>query len=234
MNELDMEFLISRYADNTLSEPERQRARQLLESDPACRQWLSHHRQIQELLSDWASRVPMLDWKTFDARLETRLDQHLAAQARHVVHLRRWLAVSAAAGIILLVGITLWLPHLAARKDIPSVRQPVSVAAAPHVIGPAIRPMAIAKQPAGAITRPATIGAARIPQAVPSAKVIKTDVAQASKPGKKILSHNDLGVAIRPAHLPAHRGVADSAMDRAAHHASHATWPRSPSSALHP
>jgi anti-sigma factor RsiW len=123
MNQMEMEYLISRFADNTLSEPERKKARQLIKSNPQCRRWLANHRQMQEVLDDWSSRLPMLDWKSFDAAVASRIDRRIRAGETHLLWARRWLGAAAVAGMLALIGGTFWLTHLPARRDVPSFIQ---------------------------------------------------------------------------------------------------------------
>ncbi len=122
-----MEYLVSRYADGTLSEPERRKAIQLIESNPECRRWLADHKQLNEVLADWSSRLPMLDWATFNGELAKKIDQKMQAGNMRLNRIRRWLGAAAVAGFVGLIGGTIWLAHPPARQDVPSFLQPATV-----------------------------------------------------------------------------------------------------------
>ncbi|MGC8561104.1 MAG: anti-sigma factor family protein [Phycisphaerae bacterium] len=134
MDQIEMEYLISRYADGTLSEPERRKAIQLIESNPECRRCLAGHKQVNEVLADWSSRVPMLDWTTFDSELAKKIDQKIQAGNMRLNRIRRWLGAAAVAGLAGLIGATIWLAHPPARRDVPSFLQPAAVHSAGKVI----------------------------------------------------------------------------------------------------
>ncbi len=129
-----MEYLISRYADGTLSEPERRKAIQLIDSNPECRRWLADHKQLNEVMADWSSRLPMLDWATFNGELAKKIDQKMQAGNMRLNRIRRWLGVAAVAGLVGLIGGTIWLAHPPARRDVPSFLQPATVHSAGKVI----------------------------------------------------------------------------------------------------
>lgn len=205
-----MEYLVSRYADNTLSEPERNRARQLLKSNPDCRRWLAEHRQLQEVLDDWSNRLPMLDWNAFDTALAKRIDEKLKQRQTRAPRVRQWLGAIAVAGLAAITAATLWLTHPPARKDIPSFVQPVHTMA----ISPKL------------ITRPAAVPMILKQTAKPAAAVkavAKVSLHQPSKP-KHALASKTLAPSLPPAdrgygvlptvqtsHLPT--GVADASND---------------------
>lgn len=134
MTEIEMEYLISRYADGTLSEPERRKAIQLIESNPECRRWLAGHRQLKEVLADWSSRIPMLDWTAFNGELAKEIDQKIQIGDAQINRIRRRLGVAAVAGLLGLIGATIWLARPTARKDVPSFIQPVTIHSAHTVI----------------------------------------------------------------------------------------------------
>ena len=129
-----MEYLVSRYADGTLSEPERRKAIQLIESNPECRRWLADHKQLKEVLADWSSRLPMLDWATFNGELAEKIDKKIQSSHVRLNRIRRWLGSAAVAGLAGLIGATIWLAHPPARRDVPSFLQPATVHSAGKVI----------------------------------------------------------------------------------------------------
>jgi hypothetical protein len=184
MTEMEMEYLVSRYADNTLSEPERKKARQLIKCNPDCRRWLAEHRQLREVLDDWSNRLPMLDWNAFDAALAQRIDKKIKAGENHILHVRQWLGAVAVAGLIALLGATIWLTHPPARKDIPSYAQP---------------PRGVATGPKFA-TRSAATAALKQPHIGKPAAVIKSVNQVSSHPSPK--PSRALASKVRQASLP--------------------------------
>jgi hypothetical protein len=134
MDQIEMEYLISRFADGTLSEPERRKAIQLIKSNPECRQWLAGHKQLNEVLADWSSRLPMLDWATFNGELAKKIDKKIQSSNVRLNRVRRWLGAAAVAGLTGLIGATIWIAHPPARRDVPSFLQPATSHSAGKVI----------------------------------------------------------------------------------------------------
>ena len=95
-----LEFLISQYVDNVLDAPNRKFVEQQLSADPAARNLLQQHREAQDMLDDYGSRLPMINWAEFDATLTARLDAEIAAPVQAAAW-RRWVRPVAAAAALL-------------------------------------------------------------------------------------------------------------------------------------
>lgn len=101
-----LDFLISQYVDGTLDGANRRLIEQQLANEPAARGLLKEHQDVQELLDDWGSRIPLIDWNQFDQELAARLAQEEVAVQRAAAW-RRWMrpvAAAAALAMAALVG----------------------------------------------------------------------------------------------------------------------------------
>lgn len=193
MNQMEMEYLISRYADNTLSEPERLKARQLIDSNPDCKRWLTDHQHLQEVLNDWSCRLPMLDWDAFDSAVAKKIDQKIDARDTSVVRVRQWLGAAAVAGIVAIVVATTWLTRPPARKDVPSfIQHPRSIAVSDKI--PASPIVSATMQPLHTGKPAATVKAITHATKPPAAKLPHSLALDAVKP-KVATTDKGLGVA---------------------------------------
>lgn len=208
MNQMEMEYLISRYVDGSLSEPERRKAIQLIKSNPECRRWFAGHRQVDEVMADWSSRLPMLDWKAFNSELEQKIDRRVQAGNARLHRIRYWLGAVAVAGLAGLIGATLWLAHPPARRDVPSFIQPVMVRTpGAQIPGNSTQPVALTSThppPRAALVKPIVITRANHP---PTARPSKS-LASIKKATNERTITGDLGV--EPPSGRTGRGVADA------------------------
>jgi hypothetical protein len=96
-----LDFLISQYVDGTLEGAGKKSVEQQLLTDPAARQLYTEHREVQDLLDDLGSRIPLVNWNEFDALLETRLDVESHEKRRQANFRRRLRPLAAAAALII-------------------------------------------------------------------------------------------------------------------------------------
>jgi anti-sigma factor RsiW len=100
-----LEFLISQYVDDTLDAPNRKFVEKQIVSDPAARRLLKDHREMQEMLDDWGSRIPLVDWNAFDRDLNAKLELEQTPELQ-ISRWRIWLRpVAAAAAITMAVAV---------------------------------------------------------------------------------------------------------------------------------
>jgi anti-sigma factor RsiW len=98
-----LEFLISQYVDNVLDAPNRKFVEQQLAADPAARDLLKQHREAQDLLDDYGSRLPLINWNEFDAALAAKLDAETGVP-RRIAAWQRWARPVAAAAALTLAA----------------------------------------------------------------------------------------------------------------------------------
>ncbi|MEI8195270.1 MAG: hypothetical protein WCI73_05115 [Phycisphaerae bacterium] len=99
-----LEFLVSQYVDNTLDQSNRKVIEQRLARDTTAQAILKEHREVQEVLEDWGSRIPLIDWNAFDRKLADQLGREEIAAVR-ASKWQQWMRpLAAAAGIALAVG----------------------------------------------------------------------------------------------------------------------------------
>lgn len=70
-----LDFLISQHVDGCLDAAGKKSVEQRLMSDPDARKLYQEHRDVQDVLDDWGSRIPMINWDEFDQKLATRLEK---------------------------------------------------------------------------------------------------------------------------------------------------------------
>ncbi len=100
-----LDFLISQYVDGTLDAANRKRLEQQFAASAEARALLQAHREAQDLLDEYGSRIPLIDWDEFDRTLAQRLeDETLAAQRGAALH--RWMRpLAVAAALFVAAGI---------------------------------------------------------------------------------------------------------------------------------
>lgn len=100
-----LEFLISQYVDGTLDAPSRKTIEQQLLTDPVARKLYQQQQETQDVLDDFGSRLPMINWSEFEATLAERLEKEAPA-SRPRFYWKTWIKPAAvAAGLFLAVGI---------------------------------------------------------------------------------------------------------------------------------
>lgn len=104
-----LEFMISQYVDGGLDAGGRRYIEQQIATDSAAGQLHKDHRDVQDVLEDWGSRLAMIDWAAFDAQLAIRLEKALPAvgtKTSAAGHRWKWLKpVAIAAGIALAAAV---------------------------------------------------------------------------------------------------------------------------------
>jgi hypothetical protein len=96
-----LDFLISQYVDGTLEGAGKKSVEQQLLTDPAARKLYTEHREVQDILDDFGSRIPLVNWSEFDAQLETRLDIESHEKRRQATFRRRLRPLAAAAALVI-------------------------------------------------------------------------------------------------------------------------------------
>src|SRR4051812_20443923 len=99
-----LDFLISQYVDGCLEGADKKLVEQKMLVDPTARKLYTDHRETQDLLDDWGSRIPMINWEEFDQKLESRLEAEAAERERVSVWRRRMQPWAVAAALLLAVG----------------------------------------------------------------------------------------------------------------------------------
>ena len=138
-----LDFLISQYVDGTLEVAGKKSVEQKLLTDPEARRLYTEHRDVQDLLDDYGSRIPLVNWGEFDKKLEARLEAE-AREKQRASMFRRWLrpvAAAAALAIAATLGYT-WhaLSHEKSNLLVPTTNPTVSAGVAPPVAVIADRP----------------------------------------------------------------------------------------------
>jgi hypothetical protein len=94
-----LDFLISQYVDGTLETTGKKSVEQNLLTNPEARRLYAEHRDVQDLLDDYGSRIPLINWGEFDAQLDARLEAEARDQQRVSIFRRRLRPVAAAAAL---------------------------------------------------------------------------------------------------------------------------------------
>ncbi len=94
-----LDFLISQYVDGTLEAAGKKSVEQSLLTDPEARRLYAEHRDVQDLLDDYGSRIPLVHWGEFDAKLDARLEAEAREKQRVSIFRRRLRPVAAAAAL---------------------------------------------------------------------------------------------------------------------------------------
>ena len=124
VNHDESEFLISRYADDDLTEKEGQELQKLLDTQPQTSQIQSQYQQLDQHLEQLPSGIEQVDFDDFADRVRCGIDQALHVQARRRM-LRRVLVPLSAAAVLAFAALgplqSLWRqsPGPASRIDEP-------------------------------------------------------------------------------------------------------------------
>jgi anti-sigma factor RsiW len=94
-----LDFLISQYVDGTLEVNSKKSVEQKMLTDPEARRLYAEHREAQDLLDDFGSRIPLINWGEFDQQLEARLETEAREKQRVSIFRRRLRPVAAAAAL---------------------------------------------------------------------------------------------------------------------------------------
>lgn len=103
--ESQTEFTMSQYADGALNEADARAAALRFSGDANAMRIEREHRQVQELLDQWGTQQPAVDWSAMQARISAAVRREAATAGR-----RRWLrlagglAVAASVVVAALVG----------------------------------------------------------------------------------------------------------------------------------
>jgi hypothetical protein len=95
-----LDFLISQYVDGTLEVAGKKSVEQNLLTNPEARRLYAEHRDVQDLLDDYGSRIPLINWGEFDAQLDARLEAEARGKQRVSIFRRRLRPVAAAAALV--------------------------------------------------------------------------------------------------------------------------------------
>ena len=96
-----LDFLISQYVDGSLEGAGKKSVEQKLVADPEARELYAEHRAVQDVLDDYGSRIPLINWEEFDKRLEVRLEAEVRQEQRGSIFRRRMRPVAAAAALLI-------------------------------------------------------------------------------------------------------------------------------------
>jgi anti-sigma factor RsiW len=105
-----LDYLISQYVDGCLDPSSRKSLEQKLVNDPVSRQLYREQREVQDVLDDWGSRIPMIDWADFDKKLAGRLE-HEVVGGEKVSVFRRLARPMAAAAALFIAGAVVYGWH---------------------------------------------------------------------------------------------------------------------------
>jgi anti-sigma factor RsiW len=100
-----LDFLISQYVDGCLEGSNKKLVEQKMLTNPAARRLYAEHRETQDLLDDWGSRIPLINWEDFDKNLAVRLEAEAQEKERVSLFRRRMKPLAAAAALLLAVGL---------------------------------------------------------------------------------------------------------------------------------
>ncbi|HVX86635.1 MAG TPA: hypothetical protein VH253_17770 [Phycisphaerae bacterium] len=121
-----LDFLISQHVDGSLDAAGRKSVEQRLLTDPEARKLYQEHREVQDVLDDWGSRIPMINWDDFDKKLADRLEKEtVGTPARRTPGW--WKPVAAAAALF----IAAWTGYAWHTVSGTTSQTPVAIAA-PH------------------------------------------------------------------------------------------------------
>ncbi|MCH9022099.1 MAG: hypothetical protein IID32_04985 [Planctomycetes bacterium] len=99
MNINESEFLISRYADEDLTEKEGQELQKLLDTQPQAKQIHSQYQQLDQHLAKLPSGIEQVDFNDFANRVRSGIDQAMHVQSPR--RMRRWILIPLAAAAVL-------------------------------------------------------------------------------------------------------------------------------------
>jgi hypothetical protein len=126
-----LEFLISQYVDGTLDAASRKSIEQQLLTDPVARKLYQEHQETQDVLDDFGSRLPMINWSEFEATLGERLEKE-AGGGRSKIKWRKWIMpASIAAGLMIAVGGGFFFGYVIRAMEAPAGGPPIIVNPAP-------------------------------------------------------------------------------------------------------
>jgi anti-sigma factor RsiW len=94
-----LDFLISQYVDGSLETSAKKSVEQQLLTDPQARRLYADHRETQDLLDDFGSRIPLVNWSDFDQQLESRLQVEAREKQRALRFRQRLRPLAAAAAL---------------------------------------------------------------------------------------------------------------------------------------
>ncbi len=105
-----LEFLISQHVDGCLDSASRKSLEQRLLTDPETRTLYAGQRETQDLLEDWGSRIPLIDWDEFDTKLAGRLAREQVGKNRER-WARGWVRKMSVAAALLLAALAGYAWH---------------------------------------------------------------------------------------------------------------------------
>ena len=100
-----LDFLISQYVDGSLEGAGKKSVEQKMLSDPGARKLYAEHREVQDILDDYGSRIPMINWGEFEKQLDGRLEVEAREKQRASRFRRRMKPVAAAAALFIAVSL---------------------------------------------------------------------------------------------------------------------------------
>jgi anti-sigma factor RsiW len=100
-----LDFLISQYVDGSLEGAGKKSVEQKLLTDPEARKLYAAHREVQDILDDFGSRIPLINWEEFDQKLADRLEAEAREKQRGSIFRRRMRPVAAAAALLMAAGL---------------------------------------------------------------------------------------------------------------------------------
>ena len=127
-----LDFLISQYVDGALEGAGKKSVEQKLLTDPEVRKLYTDHREVQDLLDDYGSRIPLINWDEFDKKLADRLEAEAREKQRGSIF-RRWMRPVAAAAALLIAASLGYAWHALSNH---TAQQNPGVAAVPQVVLP--------------------------------------------------------------------------------------------------
>lgn len=125
-----LDFLISQYVDGSLEGANKKSVEQKMLTDPEARKLYTQHREVQDILDDYGSRIPMVNWDEFDRKLDARLEVEAQEKQRVSRFRRRMKPLAAAAALLLAVSLGYgW--HAFAHEGGQGTQMPVAVVETP-------------------------------------------------------------------------------------------------------
>jgi anti-sigma factor RsiW len=135
MNAEQVEFLISQYADGTITPADRVALEAHLEANPDTRRLVDDYRELNDLLRTAAPAVPAFDFDAMAARINDAIDDHNASDTIRLPFTLQRLGWGLAVAACLAVAVGVWLRPAAA----PAPTEPtVATTAKPGVIRVAV------------------------------------------------------------------------------------------------
>jgi hypothetical protein len=100
-----LEYLISQYVDGCLDGASKKSLEQKLMTDPVSRRLYKEQRDVQDVLDDWGSRIPLIHWDDFDKKLSVRLEKETVGGG-NISIFKRWARpMSAAAALFVAASV---------------------------------------------------------------------------------------------------------------------------------